>query len=272
VDGPDGERHAAVHDVAARGFERGAGDYERGRPGYPPEAVELLVRELGLGPGRSVLDVGAGTGKLTRLLIPTGARVLALEPVAGMREQLVAAVPDVELVEGTAEAIELPDGAVDAITCATAFHWFEGERALAEFHRVLAPGGRLAVLWNTRDESVEWVRDLHGVLADAVKENCDPPARAKAKELLHLDWRAPFARTDYFEPVTERMIPHVHVADVDTQVARFRSASFIAVMPDETRTRFSTALARFLRTHPATGDNELIRFPYVCEVYCFRAA
>jgi SAM-dependent methyltransferase len=265
VDGPD------VHDIAARGFGRGAEDYERGRPGYPPEAIELLIRELGLGPGRTVLDVGAGTGKLTRLLPPTGARVLAVEPVDGMREQLVAAAPGVELVEGTAEAMQVTDGSVDAITCATAFHWFDGPRALAEFHRALVPRGRLALLWNTRDESVEWVRDLHAVLADAVNENCDPPARAKARELLHFDWRAPFAGTDLFEPVTERMIPYVHEADVDTQVARFRSASFIAAMPDETRARFSTALARFLRTHPETRGSELVRFPYVCEVYCFAA-
>jgi SAM-dependent methyltransferase len=265
------EAHGAVHDIAARGFGRGAADYERGRPGYPPEVVDLIADELRLGPGRSVLDVGAGTGKLTRLLPATGARVLALEPVEGMREQLLVATPGVELVEGTAEAIELPDGSLDAITCATAFHWFDGDRSLAEFHRVLVPGGGLALLWNTRDESVEWVRDLHSVLAEAVSENCDPPARKKAQELLHLDWRAPFNDTDFFEPATKRLIHHVHEADVDTQVARFRSASFIAVMPDETRARFSAALARFLRTHPETRGSEVIGFPYVCEVYCFRA-
>jgi SAM-dependent methyltransferase len=103
--------------------------------------------------------------------------------------------------------MELPDGAVDAITCATAFHWFDGERSLAEFHRVLVPGGGLALLWNTRDESVEWVRDLHSVLAEAVSENCEPPARKKAQELLHLDWRAPFNDTDFFAPATKRLIP-----------------------------------------------------------------
>lgn len=267
---PEEDAQAGVHDIAARGFGRGAADYERGRPGYPPDAVELLAHELALGPGRSVLDVGAGTGKLTRLLPATGARVLALEPVAGMREQLLAVVPGVELVEGTAEEIALPDGAIDAIACATAFHWFDGERALAEFHRVLVPEGRLALLWNTRDESVEWVRDLHGVLADAVNENCDPPARAKAQELLRLDWRAPFNETSYFRPLAKRLIPHVHEADVDTQVARFRSASFIAVMPDETQERFAAALARFLRETAAT-DGDIVRFPYVCEVYCFAA-
>ena len=85
------------------------------------------------------------------------------------------------------------------------------------------------------------------------------------------DWRAPFKRTDLFEPVAERLFPHVHEADVDTQVARFRSASFISVMPDETRARFSAALAQFLRAHAEPGDGDVVRFPYVCEVYCFRA-
>ena len=170
-----------VHEVAERGFGRAAGEYERGRPGYPPEAVEFLVRELALAPGRTVLDVGAGTGKLTRLLQPSGARVLALEPVAGMREQLLAAVPGVELVGGTAEAIELPDEAVQAVTSATAFHWFDTEPALREFHRVLVPGGRLALLWNARDESVDWVADIAALVSDAVTAASDDATIQQAR-------------------------------------------------------------------------------------------
>ncbi len=184
-----------VHEVAERGFGRAAGEYERGRPGYPPGAVDFLVRELGLAPGRTVLDVGAGTGKLTRLLQPSGARVLALEPVAGMREQLVAAVPGVELVGGTAEAIELSDAAVDAVTSATAFHWFDTEPALREFHRVLAPGGRLALLWNARDESVDWVADIAALVSDAVTAASDDATIHQARKLVGLDWR-PHARRD----------------------------------------------------------------------------
>src|SRR6185503_12958613 len=157
-----------VHRLAAVGFDRAADAYERARPSYPDEAVALLVGALGIGPGRRVLDLAAGTGKLTRLLMPTGAGLVAVEPVAGMRARLLAAVPEVEVLDGTAEALPLPDGSVDAVVCAQAWHWFDSAAALAEVRRVLRPGparaaGGLAVVFNIRDESVAWVRELTGV-------------------------------------------------------------------------------------------------------------
>jgi len=258
-----------VHEVAERGFGRAAGEYERGRPGYPPGAVAFLIRELGLAPGRTVLDVGAGTGKLTRLLPPSGARVLALEPVAGMREQLIAAAPGVELVGGTAEAIELPDDAVDAVTSATAFHWFDTEPALHEFHRVLAPGGRLALLWNARDESVNWVADIAALVSDAVTAASDDATIEHARKLVGLDWRSALDATGLFEEVAHESVAHVQETDVETQVARFCSISFVSAMPDDARDEFSDRLRELLRSHPATRGSELIRFPYVCELYCF---
>src|SRR5262249_35806154 len=153
----------------------------------------------GLSAGRTVLDVGAGTGKLTRLLLSTGARVLALEPVEGMREQLVAAVPGIELAGGTAEASELPHGAVDAITAPTALHWFDTEPALAAFLRVLSPGGALALLWNVRDESAEWVRAVSAVIRAAVERNSEAAALRKARSLEREDWRPVVARSHLFE-------------------------------------------------------------------------
>lgn len=260
-----------VHEVAERGFGRGAGDYERGRPGYPPEAVDFLVRELGLAPGRTVLDVGAGTGKLTRLLPESGVRVLALEPVAGMREQLVAAAPGVTLVDGTAEAVALPNGAVDAVTSATAFHWFDTEPALREFHRVLAPGGRLALLWNARDESVDWVADIAALVADAVTAASDDATIEHARKLVGVDWRPTLEATGLFEQVAHEAVAHVQETDIETQVARFCSISFVSAMPNEARAAFADRLRELLHTHPATRGSELVRFPYVCELYCFRA-
>jgi SAM-dependent methyltransferase len=127
----------------ANAFGPAAGDYEAARPSYPPEAVALLERELGVGPGARVCDLAAGTGKLTRLLASTGADVVAVEPVPGMRDQLLATTPGVEVLDGTAEAIPLPDGSVDVVTVAQAFHWFRFDEALAEIARVLRPGGTL---------------------------------------------------------------------------------------------------------------------------------
>src|SRR5437588_5658396 len=114
-----------VHESARRGFERHADAYERGRPNYPAEATAWLVTKLGLGPGRTVVDVGAGTGKLTRALLPSGATVIAVEPVAAMRAVLKRELPTVQAMNGTAESLPLPDASADAIVVGQAFHWFD---------------------------------------------------------------------------------------------------------------------------------------------------
>ena len=149
-----------IHGAAARGYAVASETYERGRPDYPPAAIEHLVRMLGLRDGVSILDLGAGTGKLTRLLQFSGARLVAVEPVEAMRQTLAEKVPGVTVLDGTAEAIPLADQSVHAVTIAQAFHWFDGVRALRELHRVLEPSGRVGLVWNVRDESVEWVARL----------------------------------------------------------------------------------------------------------------
>src|SRR5438876_9298611 len=110
-----------VHEAAALGFDAGAEAYERGRPGYPLEAVDALVRVLRIGPGARVVDVAAGTGKLTRMLVPSGAKIVAVEPVEGMRREFRRRVPGVPLVAGTAEAIPIRDATIDAVAVAQAF-------------------------------------------------------------------------------------------------------------------------------------------------------
>lgn len=141
-----------IHEEARRGFQAGALAYERGRPGYPAAAIGWLCSELDLRPKRTLLDVGAGTGKLTRGLVALGFDTVAVEPGAPMLAQLRGAVPEAEAHEGSAEAIPLPDSSVDAGFAGQAFHWFDPERALPELHRVIKPGGGLALLWNWWDE------------------------------------------------------------------------------------------------------------------------
>src|SRR5215217_8960756 len=154
----------AIHESAARGFALAPADYERGRPMYPFEAVRRLVRELRVRPDSTVLDLAAGTGKLTRLLGQLSPDVLAVEPVYAMRERLVETLPGVTALAGTAESIPLEDGSLDAVTVGQAFHWFDGDAALAEIHRVLRPGGRLGLIWNVKDESVDWIEKLGGIM------------------------------------------------------------------------------------------------------------
>ena len=136
-----------VHPSAATGFARSVEAYERARPEYPPEAIAWLAQELDLRPGRTVVDLAAGSGKLTRPLAALGCEVIAIEPVAEMR---AAIGPTARALDGTAEAMPLPDDSADAVTVGQAFHWFDGPRALAEIERVLRPGGALALVWNRR--------------------------------------------------------------------------------------------------------------------------
>jgi SAM-dependent methyltransferase len=144
----------------ARSFEKVAAEYERHRPDYPEEALRWAAARLELAAGARVLDLGAGTGKLTRGLVALGFDVVAVEPGAPMLEQLRRAVPEAETIEGPAEAIPLGDESVDAALAAQAFHWFDRERAVPELHRVIRPGGGLALLWNWWDERDPLQREL----------------------------------------------------------------------------------------------------------------
>ena len=131
--------------------------YTQGRPEYPTDILPWLKGNLGVAAGKLVVDLGAGTGKFTKLLVQTGADIIAVEPVEEMRLQLETTLPEVRLLPGCAEAIPLDTGSVDAVVCAQAFHWFASETALREIHRVLKPSGKLGLIWNVRDESVDWV-------------------------------------------------------------------------------------------------------------------
>lgn len=247
----------AVH-PAARGFDDSAPAYERARPGYPPEVVQGLVELLELRPGRTVLDLAAGTGKLTRLLVPTGARVVAVEPLAGMRAELARVAPETEVHEGTAEAIPLPDGSVDAVVVAQAFHWFDGGQALPEIHRVLGPGGGLAMVWNVRDRTVDWVRRI----ADITEPHAGTVPRFRTGE-----WRKAFtASPDRFTPLVRRTYAHEHEVDAATMVERIRSISWIATLPEPER-------EDVLRRVEAVFDGMPPRFPapYHTELWWCRA-
>lgn len=251
-----------IHASAAQGFERGAEDYERGRPGYPAAAVDLFAAEFGLGPGKTVVDLAAGTGKLTRGVLTTGAHVIAVEPVAGMRAQLARAVPGAELHDGRAEAIPLPDASADALFVAQAFHWFDIPAAAHEIHRVLQPGGGLGVIWNVWDERVAWVRRMRGLL-DAHRG--DTPQRTRS------DWRAQLAATGLFTPLTERTVPNPVHAGIDVVLARIASISFIASLPDSERAALLDEVRASVAAAPEAWEGEEVVTPYVTEVTWARA-
>jgi SAM-dependent methyltransferase len=204
---------------ATRGFAD-SDRYERGRPGYPQAAVDTIVTELGLRPGRTVLDLAAGTGKLTRLLVPSGANVIAVEPVREMRDKLEGFVA----LAGTAEHIPLTDAYVDGVTVAQAFHWFDADRALREIHRVLRRGGGLALIWNARDERQPLQAALSEIFA---RYEGDTPRRNQR------DWKSLLAESGLFERSSRVLFEHVQPVDEQAVVDRVLSVSFMASLPRE---------------------------------------
>jgi SAM-dependent methyltransferase len=249
---------AAIHESAARGFALVPEDYERGRPMYPFEAVRRLVRELRIKPSSSVLDLAAGTGKLTRLLAQLGSDVTAVEPVDAMRKRLVETVPGVKALAGTAEAIPLGDRSMDAVTVGQAFHWFDGDAALAEIHRVLHAGTRLGLIWNVKDETVDWV----GQLAEIIE-----PYRGSAPRVASGAWKAAFERTKLFSPLERARFSFVHETDMQTVVARVTSISFIAALAPRVRSSMVEQVRDLVTTHPDTRGRRLFPLRYRTGVY-----
>jgi ubiquinone/menaquinone biosynthesis C-methylase UbiE len=240
-----------IHPSAERGFDVAADAYERARPGYPLEAVAWLSERLGLRRGCTVVDLAAGTGKLTRMLVPTGARVIAVEPVVGMRAKLVDALPSVEALPGIAEELPLPDSSADAITIAQAFHWFATDEALAELARVLRPRGALGLIWNLRDQEDA----LQRAITEIIK-----PLRGNEPTAYDGRWRAVLEASPLFGPIEETRFQTEQELDANGLAERIASISFVATAPEELR---STVLERVR----ALAGDRTVRLPYVTTVF-----
>ena len=264
------------------GFDSNAGAYDRARPSYPADAVAHVVGHGGIGPGRRVLDLAAGTGKLTTLLMASGAEVVAVEPVAGMRDVLVrvaaaAGEPGeadgrgvarsgggpLEVREGTAEALPLDDASVDAVTVAQAFHWFDPPRALAEVARVLRPGGHLFLLWNTRDRRVDWVRQFGDLLVDG------PDAERPYDSYYEVDYGALVgsAGAGVFAPVELWHTDWLQPCDEGLLVARAESVSVVGSLPPAQKQVVLDRVRNLARTHPDLAGRAAFDFPYGTDVW-----
>ena len=251
-----------VHAAAHGGYAAEAGRYASGRPSYPAALKGWLEVELGLGPGRKVLDLGAGTGKFTAQLVQTGAEVVAVEPVAAMREQLGARLAGVTVLDGRAQAIPLPSQSLDAIVCAQAFHWFASVEALAEMHRVLKPGGCLGLVWNVRDESVDWMAAITALIT---------PFEGDAPRYYKGDWRRPFEGFRGFGPLEPSSFPHAHVGpQANVIVDRFLSVSFIATLDAASKAGVAARLQHLVEHHPALCGRETVVAPYRTEAFAVR--
>jgi SAM-dependent methyltransferase len=249
-----GERRRAQ----AASFGAAAAAYERGRPPYPPQAVGWLLPEG----AAHVLDLGAGTGKLTRQLLGRGLAVTAVEPSEGMREQLRRAVPGATVLAGTAEQIPLPDHSVGAVLVAQAWHWVDPAAAVPEVARVLSPGGWLGLLWNVRDEREDWVAGLSTIMRSWREGHggSEPDTYAVSQ--------APPVGPP-FGPAERRDIPWVHRLPRDVLTDMITSRSYVITLPAADREALLGEVGRLVRTHPALAGADEIALPYVTR--CWRA-
>jgi ubiquinone/menaquinone biosynthesis C-methylase UbiE len=244
-----------VDEVLAKSFERIGADYDRYRPGFPAEAAELVApRRVG-----AALDLGAGTGKFTELLPARAARVIAVEPSEPMLAVLRAKLPDVEGHLGNAESIPVMDGAVDVVTVAQAFHWFEREPACAEISRVLTPGGSLGLIWNHSDPTSTWDRAAHRIAHPAVAE-ADGTTSSAADELPGFT----FVKSEQIH-WTERIRREAYLG-------RWSTVSTFLVADDHVRSEMLAAIEAVLDSDPETRGREEYELPIVTDVFVYRRA
>ena len=229
--------------VHASSFGAAAGSYQRGRPEYPQSVVEWLVPRR----AKTVLDLGAGTGKLTWPLVAAGLKVTAVEPAQGMREQLAAAVPGAAVLAGAAERIPLPDASVDAVVVAHAWHWFDPDRAVPEVARVLVPGGTLSLVWNDRDETEPWMAALGAIMHRQAAQLIDTSPRLGPPfgppERMELRWQQRVTRQEVLDMVASR--------------------SYVISMLAAERDELLGEVAELLSEHPDLRGHEEIAMPYI---------
>lgn len=229
----------------ATSFGAVADDYETARPGYP----EAAVRWLAGSEAARVLDLGAGTGKLTRALVQVGHEVVAVDPSEQMLHQLQSHAPDVEVLVGSAEAIPQPDASVDVVTAAQAFHWFDPATALPEIARVLRPGGRLALVWNQRDENVAWTVELWNYFSPD-----------EARYVAPTEFGAPFG------PIETAEFGHTQQLDRDALLKLVRSRSYVAVRSPAERAALLHEVSAF---YDRIAGRRGLELPYATR--CFRS-
>ncbi len=234
----------------ARSFGAVAGLYDRVRPGYPEDVAYWLVGEQ----PRRVLDLGAGTGKLTAAVTALGHDVVAVEPDEDMAAQLVRSVPGVEVLAGTAEAIPVPDGTIDVVVAGQAYHWFDRVRAIPEIARVLRPGGALGLVWNIRDTSSAWVRALDALLGE----------QPRSERIME---RIPDCDSPWFGPYQRNELHHSVTLDAESLVELVASRSDAIVMAPDQRDALAERVRQLVATHPSLAGKTTFEMPYIAQTF-----
>jgi ubiquinone/menaquinone biosynthesis C-methylase UbiE len=250
----------AAHHMAAEGYGSAekADRYHKVRPDYPAEALQYVTMSCNINSNTIVVDVGAGTGKLTRLLVPTGCTLYAVEPLGSMLAKLKENLPDVQTFQCTASSIPLSDESVDVVVAGQAFHWFATTLSLKEFHRILKPKGYLVLLWNRMDESYEWCRVLQEMLT--LYQGDSPRYR-------DMKWKEVFKQMPHlFTPLAHKEFPNIHrVRSQEDIIDRESSVSYIASLSKSQLEKFQNDVRLLLQKYDVSGEKLFI--PYITDVF-----
>ncbi|MFB8003512.1 class I SAM-dependent methyltransferase [Nocardia sp. NPDC056000] len=228
----------------AGSFGAGAVEYAKSRPHYPLDAVRWLVPAH----ADKVLDLGAGTGHLTRGLSECGFDVIAVEPSEGMRREFARTSPDVPVLAGTAEQIPLEDDSVDAVVVAQAWHWIDVDAAAPELRRVLRTAGELGLVWNIRDEREPWVAELGRIMHQGVEQD--------------MGSENPYVG-ELFEPIERYDVEWVYQLSRPRLLELVASRSYIITLEPGAKQQVLDSVAELLNTHPAVRTRSRIDLPYV---------
>jgi ubiquinone/menaquinone biosynthesis C-methylase UbiE len=250
---------ADVNTVAAQGFEQAATVYEQARPSYPNEVIDF-IKSLYDKPD-IIIDLGAGTGKLTRLLAPIGAReIIAIEPVSAMRENLKKIPIITKIIDGTAEHIPFENNTIDMIICGQSFHWFANHRALAEFNRVLKPNGLLVLVWNVADHrGREWAEKIYEYV-DSFRSN--GVTRYKTME-----WKIAFENQTFFSSLQHKQFTNQQRATRDLAIKRILSISFVAALPSAQQSKLIDEVRKMFDNVEELRDSQEFDVNSLTDVY-----
>lgn len=252
----------SLHPAAEQGFASAAELYQQVRPNYPAEIVTWLREDLELNTQSTAIDLGAGTGKFLDYLKQATPNIVAVEPIAEMLNQLKIVHPEVQTQQASSDQILLNSNSVDAILCAQSFHWFANTQTLSEMHRVLKPSGRLGLVWNQRDERVDWVK----ALADFIQQfEADTPRFHSG------EWQNVFEQQNLFAHLGQKVFVQHQVGTVEDVVSqRLLSTSFIAAMPQTQQLELKQQFEDIVEQYTGKRAQDQIAFPYITYAFHYQ--
>lgn len=253
----------SLHPAAEQGFSSAAELYQRVRPTYPQEIVHWLIEELKITPHATAIDLGAGTGKFLDYLTQATPNVVAVEPIAEMLEQLKIVHPEVHVQQASSHQIALKSNSIDAILCAQSFHWFANLETLTEMHRLLKPQGHLGLVWNQRDETVDWVKALADFLL---------PFEGDTPRFHSHQWQKVFEQQLLFKLEGQKVFFQQQRGTVEEVVSnRLLSTSFIAAMPVQQQQDMKRQFEALVQQYTGKTAQDQIEFPYVTYAFHYQA-